>query len=224
MKTREIRKAAVRLRIRYGLKKISLKGLKKAVQELGYTIIEFDSCENDEDISSVIERLDLGEYIARLKGFTYSDAEYHLVFVNKYLNEYEKILLLSHEAGHILCGHMARGLLSGSSVEQEDEANQFSYFLLHPNIRDRIKICGGIHKRGIAAAAAAGFITAGLLGYYCYARQQELYYGEFYVTDSGERYHKKECIFIKNKKNVRRLTDEELEKGQYGPCQICLPD
>ena len=75
MESKEIRRLANRFRTRYKLRQIDFKGLKKAVQEQGYTVIEFGTCENDEDISLIIEKLDLGGYIERLRGFTYSDPD-----------------------------------------------------------------------------------------------------------------------------------------------------
>ena len=51
-----------------------------------------------------------------------------------------------------------------------------------------------------------------------------LYKDNLYVTSTGECYHKKECIFIKNKTNTRKLAKEEFEKGTYSPCDMCLPN
>ena len=50
------------------------------------------------------------------------------------------------------------------------------------------------------------------------------YYGEYYITESGEKYHKEDCIFVKDKKNVERLTETDYYSGEYEPCQICLPE
>ena len=46
----------------------------------------------------------------------------------------------------------------------------------------------------------------------------------YYVTPTGKKYHREDCIFIKDKKNVERLTDKEYYSGEYDPCQICLPE
>ena len=224
MESKEIRRLANRFRTRYKLRQIDFKGLKKAVQEQGYTVIEFGTCENDEDISLIIEKLDLGGYIERLRGFTYSDPECRLVFVNRELNEHEKILVLSHEEGHILCGHMDRSQISAGPVEEEEEANQFSHYLLYPNKADRIRAGMEAYKRQIAAGILICIAAAGIFGYHVQAQHGENYYGEFYVTESGERYHKKECIFTKNKNNIRRLTAEDFASGRYKPCQVCLPE
>ena len=50
------------------------------------------------------------------------------------------------------------------------------------------------------------------------------YYGEYYVTESGEKYHIEDCPVIKDKTNTHRLTIEEFESGKYEPCHICMPE
>lgn len=49
------------------------------------------------------------------------------------------------------------------------------------------------------------------------------YYGELYITSTGNKYHEKDCIFVKHKDNVERLKIEQFENGEYEPCDICLP-
>ena len=50
------------------------------------------------------------------------------------------------------------------------------------------------------------------------------YAGNLYITSTGKCYHKKECIFVKNKTNSKKMTKEEFESGTYSPCDMCLPD
>jgi hypothetical protein len=57
-----------------------------------------------------------------------------------------------------------------------------------------------------------------------YTMVEKTYYGEYYVTENGEKYHDEDCIYIKDKSNVHRLTIEEYESGEFEPCQICLLD
>ena len=54
--------------------------------------------------------------------------------------------------------------------------------------------------------------------------QSKSYYGDYYITKSGEKYHKEGCIFVKDKKNIERLTEEKYYSGEYEACQICLPE
>ena len=55
-------------------------------------------------------------------------------------------------------------------------------------------------------------------------QKEQSYYGEYYLTESGNKYHKEECIFIKDKTNVQRITVKEFESGEYAPCKMCLPN
>lgn len=58
-----------------------------------------------------------------------------------------------------------------------------------------------------------------------YKKQQDKkYYGNYYITESGQKYHEAGCIFVKDKDNVHRMTIDEFESGNYEPCQICLPN
>ena len=50
------------------------------------------------------------------------------------------------------------------------------------------------------------------------------YWSDYNVTARGEKYHQKDCVFVKGKSTVHRLTQEEVESGIFAPCQICLPE
>lgn len=58
----------------------------------------------------------------------------------------------------------------------------------------------------------------------CNSQKEKKYYGEYYITESGQKYHEEGCIFVKYKDNVHRMTTDEYESGDYEPCQICLPN
>lgn len=62
-----------------------------------------------------------------------------------------------------------------------------------------------------------GMVAVGVI------QKQQSYYGDYYITSSGNKYHEKECIFVKDKTNVQRLTKEQFDSGEYDPCQMCLP-
>ncbi len=52
---------------------------------------------------------------------------------------------------------------------------------------------------------------------------EKTYYGEYYVTETGSKYHEKNCMFVKDKNSVCRLIEEEFQSGDYEPCKTCLP-
>lgn len=81
--------------------------------------------------------------------FTYQDPHLRIVFMQENLSQQEQIILLSHELGHILCRHLKCSPATGpgSSVLQEQEANEFASILLRYNRRCR--------PRRIACGAAS---------------------------------------------------------------------
>lgn len=223
MKAKNIRRLSIEIRKQYKIQTVDLISIRTVIEAYGYTIIEFDAFQNDGDVSTVIERLDLTDYIVSHKGFTYADAECRLVFVNKELDDLEKILILSHELGHITCNHLTHAPVLGTSVIEEDEANQFLHYLLRPGLPERIAINSTLYKKQIVLICCLLVIISGTIIGILYTQKQKSYYGDYYITSSGEKYHEAGCIFIKDKENVRRLTIEEFESGKYEPCQVCLP-
>ncbi len=51
-----------------------------------------------------------------------------------------------------------------------------------------------------------------------------VYTDNLYRTASGTKYHLRDCMYIKDKTDVYRLTREEFESGYYEPCGACVPD
>lgn len=193
------------------------------LENLGYTFIEFNYIINDEPVATLIEQLKLSDEIVRTKGFTYVDDRNRLVFVNEDLNEQEQLLVILHEIGHIYCGHFSHSNIIGNDVREEHEANEFVHYVLRPTITDRIRRFISRHKKAILAALLALVLVIVGIVIWGRIRAEKQYYGEYYVTESGQKYHRKECIFVKDKDNVHRLTEEEFNSGDYEPCQICLP-
>lgn len=53
------------------------------------------------------------------------------------------------------------------------------------------------------------------------------YYGEYYRTPSGNKFHRKDCSFLDSAMRdgtARRLTVADYESGRYTPCSRCLPE
>ena len=63
-------------------------------------------------------------------------------------------------------------------------------------------------------------------GFWCAERNggTDAYTENFYVTQTGTKYHVKGCMYIRNKTDVRKMTREEYESGEYEPCRACLPE
>lgn len=218
------KKAAVRFRKKYGLYRITYDSLKKAAKELGYSVILFGGSAADEDVDELIDALGVSKFAEGSKGFTYADKNYRLIFIHSGLSENERCVVLSHELGHVVCKHLGHSPVIGNDVAEEKEANDFSFYLLNPGFFQKVVIAFHEHKkRAIIISVAAVlvlFITAGL----SYSAYESQFYGKYYVTSTGYKYHLKSCKYIKNKRNIKRFTKKQKELGSYSPCEVCLPN
>lgn len=219
-----IKKLAKTFIKKYKLTSINYSALKNTAINMGHTIIEFNSIFNEKDVETVIQNLELSENALKSRGFTYVSAEYRLIFVNEDLNDEEKLLVLSHELGHIVCEHFSTVPIIGNDVKDEHEANEFSHYLLKQSGFRKVKNSIFVHRKAFIASVIILCLIIGLLAGYLIIQNKNLYKDDLYVTSTGECYHKKECIFVKNKTNIQKLTKEEFDSGTYSPCDMCLPD
>lgn len=217
------KKEAAKFLTEYNLKSITTENLKEILKMQGYTVIEFNNIFNDKDVSALINALDLKETVEHARGFTYVDQYRRIVFLNEDLSDDEKLIVLAHEEGHIYCNHFTSTPIIGKDVAEEHEANEFSHYILAPTFFQK---CMGTVKRNkktfvlsliICLTVVSGMLIIGSI------QKDSSYYGEYYLTATGKKYHKAECVFVKGKTNVRRMTVEEFESGDYDPCSICLP-
>lgn len=199
-------------------------GLKKAAEENGFTIVEYNSIINDADVSTIIEELNLEKSILCSRGFTYVDKNYRLIFVNADLNNEEKTLVLVHELGHIECEHFNMSSIIGKDVRQEYEANEFAHYLLNRNKIQKIVNLLSCHKRVVFIIGLLIFTTLLSLGIYQGIKKEQSYMVNYYITSTGNKYHRKDCIFVKERTSVKRLSKEEFKNGYYEACDMCLPD
>lgn len=221
--TVNIRKEANRFINQYCIKQLSFESLKKVLTQQGYLLVEYNSIYNDEAVSSLLQSLNLQDMVSKSRGFSYADKNHRIVFVNEDLSDEEKLMVLAHEEGHIYLNHMTSQCCIGHDVKQEHDANEFAHYILNQSALCKVSFFLKRHKRiCISVACVILAIAVGTTGILVYNRDQS-YYGEFYVTSSGQKYHRKDCIFVKNKTNISRLTKEQFDSGEYDPCEICLP-
>ncbi len=197
--------------------------LSEIIEKLGFTIIEFNHIINSNEVQTLIDSLKLSDSVLRTRGFTYADSKFRLVFVHEDMTEEEKTIVLAHEAGHIFLGHLSSASIIGKDVREEFEANEFAHFLLNRSPLDKAGDYLVCHKSVPIAAVSVILLVCALIFGVSQIRRQAQYYGEFYVTDTGNRYHEADCIFIKDKNNIERLTKEQFESGRYERCHTCLP-
>lgn len=206
----------------FGLHEVTLESLCAVISKQGYTIIEFNHISNSKNVEALLAALDLVELSRRTKGFTYADSQRRLVFIHEALSDDEKLMVLAHEEGHIYCNHLASAPILGRDVVEEHDANEFAHYLLHRSAWQ--KIGGAVRKRKKACIAV--ILAAALIVVSCVIRYklhcENTYYGEYYITSTGNKYHTKSCGYVKGKDNAERLTIEQYESGEYTPCEKCI--
>ena len=205
---------------KYKLGKVTLDNLVYIIEDQGYEIIEYSLGEKNNILSS----LNLEVYSQGCKAFSYNGNGLKFVFIRDDTNANDKTYALSHELGHIACGHLKGNNTSPIDVEEEREANEFAHYILHP---DPITLAVAKYHENKKQAIIAMIVVVCLviaIPLVSFIIKQSSYYGEFYVTETGSCYHEKDCIFIKDKKTVGRLTERDYYSGKYDPCQICLPN
>ena len=191
-----------------------------ALESQGYTIVRYNAVSNCKDVTELADLLRVADYIRSSKGFTYADSNNRIVFLNEDLSEEESVYILLHEQGHILCRHFREGSVMGTDVMQEHEANEFVHYVLEPTVGMKI----AVHRKPIILSLSVVIIAVVIIVLIGVINQQKSYYGEYYITETGHKYHRADCIFVKNKNNVRRITEGEFESWEYEACDMCLPE
>lgn len=211
---------AKKMLLQYGISKITLENLLYIIEQQNFQIIEYSQEETNDSVWDIIKKLKLTPYAKSGKAFAYQQGKTKMIFLCEELTADEKLYALAHEEGHILSGHFG----SSDSVEQEQMANEIAHYLLHPPLFVKLRIAIVERKKlTIAILSVILCITIALIATSIIVRNNS-YYGEYYITENGTKYHEKDCMIIKDKNNTDRLTKAEFESGEYEPCQVCLPD
>lgn len=216
----DAKKLAKRYRKQYLSRGCTLSAIQRALEAQGYQVVRFHPDGNDEPTEIILQALSLEDYARSAKGFTYADSDHRLVFLHADLTQEESRLVLLHEQGHILCGHLQAAAILGQDVLQEFEANEFVHFLLTPSPFRRfgtflrrhkalVAICAGILAVGCALAIAIPLLVGSKT---------------YLVTPTGQKYHTQDCRFLKNKTTAQEMTLEELEENHYAPCEYCITE
>jgi len=217
---REARLRATTFLQEHKISKITLESIIYIIEQQGFSIVEYSQTNTDDSSWEIIKKLKLTPYAKSGKAFAYQQGKTKLIFLCEELTADEKLYALAHEEGHILSGHFG----SSDSVEQEQMANEIAHYLLHPPLFIKMRIAILERKKlAIAIFSVILCITIALIATSIIVRNNS-YYGEYYITENGTKYHEKDCMIIKDKNNTERLTKAEFESGEYDPCQVCLPD
>ncbi len=115
---------------------ITVEHIEKIITSRGFVIITYDT--NCNPHIETLEELGVLSLAKRTKAFTYISKSEKLVFIECGISTNDRRLLLAHELGHIVLGHMSDncivGYKPGGLIDegQEDEANAFALEFLAP--------------------------------------------------------------------------------------------
>lgn len=208
----------------YKLGEVTVDILTGILEKQGYQLVEYNNIQNNANVSALIKALGIERNIEQSKGFTYADDKRRIVFLHEDLSQTEKLMVLAHEEGHIYCNHLSSAPILGREVIEEHEASEFAHYLLYQGMSQKMRHSIRSHKKALTACVIALLVIAIGLAVIGGVQKERSYYGEYYLTSTGNKYHKEDCIFVKDKTTCHRMTNEEFESGNYEPCGMCLPE
>lgn len=220
----EAKTKAQNLLLQYRISKITLENLLYIISKQGFEILEYSQLDDNDSVWEIIRTLNLVPYAKSGKAFAYQHGSTKIIFLYEELTADEKLYALAHEEGHILCSHLSSGVGNSSSVEQERLANEIAHYLLDPplSVKARVKVME--RKKLVISSVLLVICIILITTFLSLIIRNNSYYGEYYITENGTKYHEKDCMIIKDKNNTHRLTKSDYESGDYEPCQVCLPD
>lgn len=115
---------------------ITINLIEDLLKAKGWSILKYD-VNNGKQIE-LLKQYNIFAIAKRTKAFTYKRKTEKIIFIRSGLSANEKRMLLAHELGHIVLGHMADnnvlGYKPGGLIDegQEDEANEFALEFLAP--------------------------------------------------------------------------------------------
>ena len=184
-----------------GKSHLTVGDIKNLCKDYGYDVVEYGSP------SSMHLMDELG--IRPAQALTYCQGSIHLVFVDRSLDDNEKRLVLAHELGHIVSGHLFNPGEKDYNIQQEYEANEFAHYLMNPGKITQLSVWLLRRWKIIAAVAAAV-----LIGVFVWENIDVGYY----VTKTGTKYHRRNCEYVKGKWDVKRIFNVD----GYEPCSVCI--
>ncbi len=207
--------------------------LRRIIESYQFTIIEYKKHTNSEPVFELIKRLGIENETQQNDSFLYINNNLKFVFINADISDEDKCTLLRHELGHICDPDLKNNGLQNSRIKSEEFANQFSCYTKNPGLCFIISIFL-IKKWKLLVSAMV--LIAFLFGYsFIISRltfssekpvtvdavSPTLFDDTYYVTSSGEKYHRKHCIIIKYKNNLTKVKLNDAINNGYKPCMIC---
>ncbi|MDP4118659.1 MAG: ImmA/IrrE family metallo-endopeptidase [Bacillota bacterium] len=213
---------------------INTENIMAAMSQQGYTVVEYSRISNSADVEQLLSALGLTQFSKTTYAFTYADGNNRIVFISEGLSHEEQLVLLTHEEGHIFCGHMASmSGICGEDILNEHEANTFAHYLLNNNIFRSLKLSIILNKiRAVwiltiilTFIAVTGFTTAHFASIPAFTKNvptQSKFSDNIYcITPSGNKYHKPTCPYVIGHALTYGTAAEFKAEGKT-PCKICI--
>lgn len=198
-------------------------------EQHGWRVVLFNT-ENGDEIFGQLSA-ELLQYAKTTKAFIYAGTTARYIGVDYHLPHNERMKAMLHEAGHIELRHDLMSEARDEAAEQEAELfsqmvqkYESSLWRRHQKLLTILACC-------LAALLASGIVL--LADYFLGLPRSVLPVSApagqseqdpmVYYTSSGEKYHRKDCIFVKYKTNVTAERQSKAEE-HLDPCQLCLPD
>ncbi len=204
---------------------ITVQSLSTYLQGLGYRVLFYGEANNrfhTQKGNKLLHVLDLEDYAARANAFTFHHPELRAVFIKTGFGEYHTTFLLAHELYHVLQKHDSAPIQYFVERVQDNAANYFAAYLLDQKPMERQYYQLKTYAKHFLLLFLLLLISLSpLLANHIPACQEPS--GQYYVTPSGNKYHREDCQYIRVKTNVRAVTKEEIRQRHYTPCAVCQP-
>lgn len=196
-------------------KKLDFRTITECLKSKGYTVIFY----NPEEGNNLIESYGLTEFSRTVKAFTVRKDALKIVFISSVVPPEDKLYLLLHEVGHIVLGHLNTNSLTTNSRLQDMEAEAFAYTLLNPPKQNKLLLSFFVIIIMLSFVFGT-LLTPNVIPVTAPVSTQTTY--EYvYITPSGKKFHRENCIYTQDKK-CTSLTKEEAQKT-HEPCLVCKP-
>ena len=210
--------------------------LKHIIESNQFTIIEYKKYGNSEPVSELIKKLRLENEIRQNDSFLYINNNLRIVFINEKLSDEDKCSLLRHELGHICDPDIKNNNRQNYRISREEFANEFSCYIKNPGIIFKSYLFI-IKKRKLLAGLIAliacvlglsvmikSLITQPIKPVTGEVSSYTISDNTCYVTSSGKKFHRKNCIVVKYKNNLTQIKLKDAINSGYKPCMICSPE
>lgn len=185
---------------------ISFVAIKCYLNSCGYEVLFYNT---DEQGDNLLKEYNLYDYALTKMAFSVCRNKRKTIFIND--RNQNKLCSLIHEAGHKVLDHMLEDKHIANDRLQELEAESFTYYVL--NYRKP--------KLSLPSVACIILAVALLFAGIDTAYDTAVPDNAVYVTQSGNRYHRENCMYVEGR-SCSALTLEEAKK-EYEPCKVCNP-